>query len=124
MELALWMVQKFTFSLKNPVLVPVPGPRPNHAFGLAAALSRVLGYPVSDALVTCAARRQKQLGREARSEVQFALRAEHLCTDYKCVVIVDDVVTTGATAKAAYEALLKPKSCEVWCLMDRRPCGP
>jgi len=123
LEIALWMIRKFSFRLERPVFVPVPGTRPNHAYGLAAALSRVMGHPVQDALVKVNSRRQKDLGREERRNVRFVLRSGHLCTDYRSVIIVDDVVTTGATAMAAYQALLRPKHCEVWCLMDRQPCG-
>lgn len=104
------------------MFVPVPGPRPNHALGLAAALGRVLGHPVADVLAKCHSGRQKARSREGRAGIRFEFKGATLCTDYRSVVIVDDVVTTGATATAAHDALLGPKNCEVWCLMDRRPC--
>ncbi len=34
-------------------------------------------------------------------------------------VFVDDIITSGATAQAAYEALDKPASFEIWTLFDR-----
>ena len=109
--------------LGKSVFVPIPSSGRNHALGLARALGGWTGYPVSAALGVHSSRQQKRLGREARQDIRFEREIWDFCTEYTNVVIVDDVVTTGATARAAYHTLGRPKNCEVWCLLDRRPCG-
>lgn len=123
-EFGVWMANSFA-QRPGPLraLVPVPSQRP-HALGFARGIQLWTDWRLSpNALLLPEGRRwQKGLSREQRQAVQFKSGAG-LCTDYKAVLIIDDVVTTGATLRAAYHALGRPSNCEAWCLMDRRPCG-
>jgi predicted amidophosphoribosyltransferase len=88
---------------------------------LARALSAVTGAPVVPALLLPEGHWQKGLSRVERFAITFELSDRENLIGYRRLIVVDDVVTTGATAFAAYRALGQPKSCEIWCLMDRRP---
>ena len=115
LELATWFVQQFP-APREGVIIPVPGP---HALGWGRALAHWTGLPLREALMKTTLRENKALARAERSKLRFHLKSQvRSCTKY---IIVDDIITTGATARAAYGALGRPRNCEVWCLMDRRP---
>ena len=121
-ELAAWLVHAFG-PLGGAVFVPIPTSGLNHALGLARGLATWTQQPVVEALGVTHQRKQKALSSWERQDVTFERCVWEYCTEYTSVIIVDDVVTTGATARAAFNTLGRPKNCEVWCLMDRRPCG-
>jgi predicted amidophosphoribosyltransferase len=99
-------------------LVPVPSA---HSRGLARALSELSGLPIHDVLIATKPSGQKRLNRGERQRIGFAIQGD--CSKYTSVIVCDDVVTTGATARAAMRALGLPSRSAVWCLVDRRPCG-
>lgn len=73
---------------------------------LAHAVAQALNRPVRAVLRRRSGRRQAELGREERSEnVRGAFRAAR-APDAARVLLIDDVVTTGATATACARELL------------------
>lgn len=119
-EPALWALATFPRPPEGTCLVPVPSARPhNHARGFARALARRTGWPVAEPLRVLSAREQKDLSAADRAGRAFAKVSGD---SYTHVLLIDDVVTTGATCRAAWAALA-PGTCEAWCLLDRRPCG-
>jgi len=103
----------------------------NQADLLAAAVARALGRPVNPAALvrTRPTRAQSQLPVEAReANVRGAFAVPHpAAVRARRVLLVDDVLTTGATADAASEALYRAGASrvEVVCVAAASPrAGP
>lgn len=91
----------------------------NQAERIGRELARALSLPLEQSLARRAlhTREQKQLGAAARhANLHHAFRAGHCAGRH--IVIVDDVLTTGATADALARTLLAAGAAEVrvWCL--------
>lgn len=77
----------------------------DHMALVAEALSQLVGIPVADVLVRGPALDQRHLGREERSEnLEGSVRAIEDVTGMR-ILLVDDVVTTGASMRACAAAL-------------------
>jgi predicted amidophosphoribosyltransferase len=103
------------------VLVPAPSKNfeeKDHAQLWAESLSGEFSWPVSKALTRATLGDQKRKDRKERwlthlqTSDSFDLKA-------KSYIFVDDLITTGATAQAAWIALGKPIHYEVWTLACR-----
>ena len=91
-----------------------------HAQNWGNALSDLLKYSHICPLKPKNTRiKQKELGRNERSARSFDINVDFSTLGNKRIIFVDDVVTTGKTALAAYKALKKPTHFEVWCLIYR-----
>lgn len=101
----------------------VPPPRKkerlDHASCWAHALSAIWGWPVYDLLEPAGPRgqteQQKALGFSARARRRFASRAALT----ESIIFTDDVIASGSTAHAAFEALGRPSGFEAWALIFR-----
>jgi predicted amidophosphoribosyltransferase len=95
---------------------------------LANELGRHTGVPVSDHLLTRSIATPPQVSLGARDRFlnvrgAFACQSGHL--NGLSVVLIDDVITTGATMRACAEALVRSGASQVWGLAlagDPRPC--
>lgn len=98
---------------KHAILVPVPSSKrgqKNHANVLAMKVSGYLGLPVKDCLEWV----NKQSSHKSSSKAErfkARMRVADLTFDWcnKNIILIDDVITTGATVRAAFLAFQSPK---------------
>lgn len=103
---------------RDGVLVyPSKGPE-DHASAWARALGQILGYPTSPLLLVDP-QKQARLTRPQRFNRRFSASLAG-----KSVILVDDILTTGATAKAAFVALNRPENFTIWTLFYRPLLSP
>lgn len=104
---------------KDLQLVPAP-PSENgsdHALEWAKTLSKVFNVEMKSVLLRKTEKKQGLKRLKDRKKLEFSVKSE-IDTE-KVVVFVDDLITSGNTARAAYEALGKPTHYEVWTLACR-----
>lgn len=110
--------------LSSPWLVHPGGAQRDHSWLLAQVLVRLLG-PVEAQSVVGLRKEESVEGGPQKLKSASARRSRRFVYEEKFSgrrlswVFVDDVITTGSTAQAAYEALGEPESFEVWALICR-----
>lgn len=129
------------FSFKNMVLSYIPRRKSasrekgtDQAKVLAHALSKKFEIPVLNCIIRTrgSEKEQKTLGPNERwrnARASYALRGD-VSVKGKSVLLVDDIVTTGASLAACTQKLLKAGAASVWCVSvavddtDRYPIAP
>ncbi|MGE3973031.1 MAG: ComF family protein [Bdellovibrionales bacterium] len=120
-------------ALRGPIsqdvlLVPAPaalaGAR-DHAFLWAEQLSRVFNTPLYNGLTRLSLGEQKKKTRFERQKITMEDLQNVPFAASKSFIFVDDLITTGATAHAAWKALGRPLHFQVWTVAcrPRQPCG-
>ena len=105
----------------NVVIVPVPTIAAHirergydHTLLLAKALSRRIHRPVASPLIRVTQTKQREATRAVRvAQAKQAFKARNV-NDSACYLLVDDVVTTGATVKYAAKTLKDAGAQNVW----------
>lgn len=112
-------------------IVPAPGKKPSkkdHAFLWGKALADSLGAGFLPCLEKVSTGSQRGAGRGERALVEMEAHVKSsMSVDFSTEtlwIFADDVLTTGATARAAHLALGSPPHFEVWVLAQRGlSCG-
>lgn len=111
----------------------VPAPRHpgakkrDHAEELAFQLAKITGGEYLPVLKRASHDQQKRLNeRQRRQSMRLALDERrdfierlHVAQKTRCIIFVDDVVTSGSTASSAFDVLGAPKLFEVWTIFFR-----
>ncbi len=125
-KLAQMFLSKVSFSQykdENLIFIPAPAkyPKLNHALYFARGLSEVTGRPYFDVLKESLQKKvsQKNLTRIRRQNRKMFLKLSLKRGNRTRFIFVDDVVTSGSTAEAAYRALGQPKKFDVWVLAEK-----
>lgn len=114
------------------IVIPAPSSNPSrgkdHAYQWAEALSEALGAELYPCLNKKANLSQRGASRERRVQVELELDENSSLVSENWSealwVFADDIVTTGSTVLAAYEALGRPPHFEAWTLAHRTlTCG-
>lgn len=123
-ELALRLREHYGENANELVIVPIPRRRKNvikygydHAYELAKRISRKIHCETSRALISLSKREQKGLTREERKEnTRYRLNKKSFLAG-KRILILDDIVTTGASMLEAAKLLftLEPKEIDGAC---------
>ena len=128
-ELARYFLsQKEIINQQNTIFIPIPSRKKRkHSTYFAEALAEQCGGTVLSVLSVQSADQveQKAKNREQRHRISFSLNEEF--TEQlrlaQTIIIVDDVITTGASFEAAYNVLKTAKVChkniELWAAFRR-----
>lgn len=114
--------------LREACILPIPSKKssPDHAELWGRTLGQLIQIPFLNPLDHTEIRDQKALSLQERQSIQFDLN--DASTLGSQVVIVDDILTTGATTRAAISAIGRlarpPKTIEIWTLARRHRLAP
>lgn len=103
--------------------IPCPAKsfKQDHGVFFCAQLSRHMRFPMRNILQHCSSNsNQKNKNILLRRQKIFKLIDKESIPKDHSLVFVDDVLTTGSTALAAYKALGKPQPFMAWSLFYRR----
>lgn len=106
--------------LLEPVFIPAPPTKSgekDHAYYWAQELAKHWKTEIFSCLEHSSERPQKTKKKLERQRV-FTLSSD-LIPKNRTIIFCDDVITTGSTAKAAFQALKKPELFEVWTIACR-----
>ena len=91
----------------------------NQAETFAVELSKLTGIPVDTRFILRVKDTvpQKELDDlKRKNNLKSAFQKTENIVQYKHILVVDDIYTTGSTAEAVAEELLKTKNCQVYFL--------
>lgn len=117
------------YPIPSPVaIVPAPGRGglADHAYFWGQALNRALGadsdfFPCLKSEESSFGVQKQRTRRERLASRKITMQKRLPLKKYQSIWFVDDVITTGATARAAYLALGRPKGFAACAIAYRRP---